>query len=53
MVRKVKYLYPHSDVAGAAKTMRINRIGQLPICDSDDVLVGMIFNYDLLPILLQ
>lgn len=53
MIRKVKYLYPHSDVAGAAKTMRINRIGQLPICDSDDVLVGMIFNYDLLPILLQ
>ncbi len=52
MVKNVKFLYPHSDVAGAAKTMRVNSIGQLPICDSDDVLVGMIYNYDLLPVLL-
>ena len=52
MVKDVKFLYPHSDVAGAAKTMRLNKIGQLPICDSDDILVGMIYNYDLLPVLL-
>jgi CBS domain-containing protein len=51
MVKKVKFLYPHSDVARAAKTMRINNIGQLPVCDSNDVLIGMIYNYDLLPVL--
>lgn len=53
MVKNVKFLYPHSDVAGAARTMRLNNIGQLPICDSNDVLVGMIYNYDLLPVLLS
>ena len=51
MVEKVKFLYPHSDVAGAARTMRINNIGQLPVCDSNDVLVGMLYNYDLLKLL--
>lgn len=53
MVPDVKYLYLHSEVASAAKAMRINSIGQVPICDSDDVLLGMIYNYDLLPVLLS
>lgn len=52
MIREVQYLYPNSEVSGAAKTMRIRNIGQLPICDSDDVLLGMLCNYDLLPLLL-
>jgi len=51
MIKNVRFLYPHSDVAGAAKTMRLNNIGQLPICDSNDVLVGMLYNYDLLSVL--
>jgi len=51
MVKDVRYIYPHSDVAGAAKTMRVNNIGQLPICDSNDILVGMLYNYDLISVL--
>ncbi|MCK4614605.1 MAG: CBS domain-containing protein, partial [Thermoplasmata archaeon] len=53
MVKKVRYLYPRSDVAGAAKAMRVNNIGQLPICGKDDLLIGVLYNYDLLSVLLQ
>ena len=52
MVSDVQFVYPHSEVASAARTMRLKNIGQLPICDSDDVLLGIIYNYDLLPVLL-
>lgn len=53
MVKNVKYLYPHSLFSEAAHTMRVNNIGQLPICKKDDILVGMVYNYDILSVLLQ
>ena len=52
MVRKVKHIYMNSDVGSAARAMRVNDVGQLPVCDSGEILLGILYNYNLLPVLL-
>ena len=52
MVRNVKHIYMNSDVGSAARAMRLNDVGQLPVCDSSEILLGIIYNYNLLPVLL-
>jgi len=42
-----------SSVAKAARVMRKNYYGQLPVMDSNDNLISMIYNIDLLKILLD
>lgn len=53
MIKNPKTVYVRSSVSRAAKIMRKNYYGQLPVMDSEDNLVSMIYNIDLLKILLD
>lgn len=52
MVTNVKHIYMNTDVGTAARMMRINDVGQLPVCDENEILLGILYNYNMLPILL-
>lgn len=51
MVKDVITVYEKTSVSKAASLMRKNDVGQLPVTDSEDRLIGMIYNIDLLPAL--
>ncbi len=53
MIENPKTVYMRSSVAKAARVMRKNYYGQLPVMDSNDNLISMIYNIDLLKILLD
>ena len=53
MVKNPKTLYERSTIGKAARIMRKNYFGQLPVTDSNDKLVSMIYNRDLLKGLLE
>ena len=48
MVRNPKTVYKKSSIAKAARLMRKNYFGQLPVTDDSDKLVAMIYNLDLI-----
>ena len=48
MVKDPTTVYKKSSIAKAARLMRKNYFGQLPVTDSNDKLVSMIYNVDLL-----
>ncbi len=53
MVKNPKTVYERSTVAKAARLMRKNYFGQLPVTNNNDKLVSLIYNNDLLKGLLE
>ena len=53
MISKPTTVFSKTSVSEAARSMRRNDFGQLPVVDSKDALIGMLYDIDLLSVLIE